>query len=439
MLGFKSRNAAEIDAAPDQPEEILDQLDFGGVAADHFYPRSPREAIQPEHVPQPPAERRAKRHPIVAFGNGLISLLIFLFIASGGVFFILKQQFEAPGPLKQTRAVIVPTGATVTQIANRLEREGVITDGTLFLAGVYVTQTATDLKAGEYLFPEQVSMRSVMEQLVEGRAILHKITVPEGLTSAQIFARLTQDEVLTGEAGEVPPEGTLLPETYKVTRGTERSALIRRMQRAHERAVARIWERRDKDLPLKSPEELVILASIVEKETGRVDERSRVASVFVNRLKRSMRLQSDPTIIYGITGGEGGLGRPIRQSEIDKTTPYNTYQIAGLPPTPIANPGIEALEATANPSHTQDLYFVADGSGGHVFAATLDAHNRNVARWRDARKKARQDAQREQAESDQPVAEAEAVKPLPTMPLNLDLSPLPGTSDNSGQGSYSMQ
>ena len=435
MFGLKSRNAAEVDAAPDQPEEILGHLEFGNAGADHYYPRSPREAIQPEHVPQPPDDGRGKRHPVMMLGNGLISLLIFLFIASGGIFFILKQQFEAPGPLRQTRAVVVPEGATVTQIASRLEREGVIADSTLFLAGVYVAKAASNLKAGEYLFPEQVSMRDVMDRLIEGRAILHKITIPEGLTSAQIIARLMQDEVLTGGAGEVPPEGTLLPETYKVTRGTERSALIRRMRRAHERAIARIWERRDKDLPLKSPEELVILASIVEKETGRVDERPRVASVFINRLKRSMRLQSDPTIIYGIAGGNGSLGRPIRQSEIDKVTPYNTYQVGGLPPTPIANPGVEALEAAANPSRTQDLYFVADGTGGHVFAATLEEHNRNVARWRDAQKQ----AQREEVESEQPVAEAESPDPLPPMPLNLNLSPLPGSAGEASPGAYSLQ
>lgn len=427
LFGVKSRKVVKAGAARNQPEEILEHLELGDATAGNRYPRSPREAIQPENVPQPPEEWRARRNPILTLGNGLISLLIFLFIVSGGIFFILKQQFEAPGPLKQTRAVIVPTGATVSQIATRLEQEGVIADSTLFLAGVYAAKASGRLKAGEYLFSEQASMRDVMDQLIEGRAILHKITIPEGLTSAQILARLMQDEVLTGEVGEVPPEGSLLPETYKVTRGTERKALIERMRKAHDRAVARIWQRRDRDLPLKSPEELVTLASIVEKETSRVDERPRVAAVFVNRLKRSMRLQSDPTIIYGITGGEGSLGRPIRRSEIDTPTPYNTYQIDGLPPTPIANPGIEALEATANPSRTQDLYFVADGSGGHVFAATLEEHNRNVARWRKAQSEA--ETHLERGEPERPVAEAGPPEALPAMPLNFNLGRLPGTPD----------
>jgi len=314
--------------------------------------------------------------------NGLISLVIFLFVVSGAIFFIAKQQFEAPGPLVQTRSVIVPRGEALSEISRRLEREGIINDATLFLAGVFLSKSGDKLKAGEYLFPEHASMRDVMDLLVEGKAILHKFTVPEGLTSEQIVERLKEDEILVGEVGEIPPEGALLPDTYKFTRGTERMAMIERMRSARDRALARIWERRDKNLPLKSPEELVTLASIVEKETGKADERPRVAAVFVNRLRKSMRLQSDPTIIYGLVGGKGTLGRPILQSELDKKTEYNTYQIDGLPPTPIANPGLAALEATASPSRTNDLYFVASGDGGHVFAATLAEHNENVARWR---------------------------------------------------------
>ncbi|MCB1437184.1 MAG: endolytic transglycosylase MltG [Rhodobiaceae bacterium] len=324
----------------------------------------------------------AHRHPLTMLLNGLISLVIFLFVVSGAIFFIAKQQFEAPGPLVQTRSVIVPRGEALSEISRRLEREGIINDATLFLAGVFLSKSGDKLKAGEYLFPEHASMRDVMDLLVEGKAILHKFTVPEGLTSEQIVERLKEDEILVGEVGEIPPEGALLPDTYKFTRGTERMAMIERMRSARDRALARIWERRDKNLPLKSPEELVTLASIVEKETGKADERPRVAAVFVNRLRKSMRLQSDPTIIYGLVGGKGTLGRPILQSELDKKTEYNTYQIDGLPPTPIANPGLAALEATASPSRTNDLYFVASGDGGHVFAATLAEHNENVARWR---------------------------------------------------------
>ncbi|HSM19860.1 MAG TPA: endolytic transglycosylase MltG, partial [Hyphomicrobiales bacterium] len=400
LFGRKSSKPGKPEVEPDSPQETapadsFETLEFDEAPAADYYPRSPSEAIQPESVPGPPDDVPVRRHPLVRFANAMLSLVIFLLIIAGGTFFILKQQFEGAGPLRQTRAVIVPAGATVSQIADRLEQEGVISDGTLFQAGVYLANVTSDLKAGEYLFQEQVSMREVMDQLTEGRSILHRITIPEGLTSQQIVARLNQEEVLTGEIEEVPAEGTLLPETYSVTRGTSRQAVIDRMLRAHDRTLARIWERRDKDLPLETPEELVTLASIVEKETGKVDERPRVASVFVNRLKRGMRLQSDPTIIYGLVGGEGSLGRPIRRSEIDKPTPYNTYQIRGLPPTPIANPGAEALEATANPSRTNDLYFVADGTGGHVFAPTLAEHNRNVRRWRQAQNEA--EARREQA------------------------------------------
>ena len=424
MFGLRASKKTRTNPATDASGEILEHLGSDGGHSARHHPRSPREAIQPESVPQPPGELYGKKSPVLLLLNGLMSLIIFAFVLTGGAYVIFKQQFDAPGPLRQTRAVIVPAGANVTQIARRLEQEGVISDATLFLAGVHVAKVSNDLKAGEYLFQEQVNMREVMDLLVDGRSILHKITIPEGLTSAQIVARLMEAEILTGEIDAIPGEGTLLPETYKFTRGTDRNALVERMRKAHERAVARIWNRRDKDLPLESPEELVILASIVEKETGRADERPRVAAVFVNRLKRKMRLQSDPTIIYGVAGGEGALGRPILRSEIDKATPYNTYKIDGLPPTPIANPGIEALEATANPSHTQDIYFVADGNGGHVFAASLDEHNRNVARWRKIQSEPNRNA-RPAGEATENTVSATPVPP-PTPTINLNLAPLSG-------------
>jgi UPF0755 protein len=195
-------------------------------------------------------------------------------------------------------------------------------------------------------------------------------------------AKLLETDALAGQIKEIPREGTLLPETYKFTRGMTRDQIIQRMQQAHKRVLQEVWDHRMTDLPVKTPEQLVTLASIVEKETGRPDERSRVASVFINRLKTKMRLQSDPTIIYGLTGGKGSLGRPIMKSEIDQPTPYNTYVIDGLPPGPIANPGRASLEAAANPARTKDLYFVADGNGGHVFAENYEQHQKNVARLR---------------------------------------------------------
>jgi UPF0755 protein len=238
------------------------------------------------------------------------------------------------------------------------------------------------LKAGEFLFKARASLDEAVDTLIQGKAILHTLSIPEGLTSEQIMARLNENEILTGEVSEVPREGSLMPDTYKFERGMTRQQLVNLMQAKQREATTQIWSRRSPDLPIKTPQELVILASVIEKETGRGDERARVASVFVNRLSKRMKLQSDPTIVYGIVGGKGTLGRGILRSEIEKPTPYNTYAIEGLPPGPIANPGRAALEAAANPLKTKDLYFVADGTGGHAFAETYEQHQRNVTRWR---------------------------------------------------------
>jgi UPF0755 protein len=222
----------------------------------------------------------------------------------------------------------------------------------------------------------------VVETMVEGKVVQHALTCPEGLTSEQIVRRMLDSEILIGNIKDVPHEGTLLPESYRFPRGTPRDQVIARMQAAHRRVVTETWERRVPDLPLRTPEQLVILASIIEKETSKPDERTRVAAVFVNRLKQRKRLESDPTIIYGLIGGKGALGHPITKSEKDTPTPYNTYMIDGLPPGPIANPGRASIEAAANPARTKEMFFVADGTGGHVFAETYDQHLRNVARLR---------------------------------------------------------
>ena len=222
-----------------------------------------------------------------------------------------------------------------------------------------------------------------MDRLVEGRSIQHSITIPEGLTSAQIVARINEHPILVGDIDYIPAEGSLLPETYKFTRGASRQEVLERMQRAHQKVVDEAWEHRIEDLPIQTKEDLITLASIVEKETGRADERNRVAAVFLNRLKRGMKLQSDPTILYGLYGGEAWeKSRTIYRSDMQRPNAYNTYQIEGLPPGPIANPGRASIEAVANPSRTDDLYFVADGSGGHAFSETLAEHNRNVEKWR---------------------------------------------------------
>jgi UPF0755 protein len=249
--------------------------------------------------------------------------------------------------------------------------------------GVWLNREQNSLKAGEYLIPAHASMRDIMESMVEGRGILYSISIPEGLTSEQVVQRLRENDVLVGEVTSVPPEGTLLPETYKFTRGDSRDNLIARMQRDRDRVVTDIWNRRASDLPLNNVDEMIVLASIVEKETSLADERSRVAAVFINRLRLKMRLQSDPTVIYGKFGGSRPADYKLTRADLEADTPYNTYTIPALPPGPIANPGRASLEAVVNPSRTRDVYFVADGTGGHAFAETYEDHLRNVARWRE--------------------------------------------------------
>lgn len=354
----------------------------GSSAAKPSLPRSPRAALEPERIPAPKRHSRRVRHPIVVIGNAIFTALIVVSIAVGAALFIGRQRFEAPGPLPEDKLVNIPRGLGIRDIADLLQREGVIDQPYVFMGGVIVLKARGELKYGEYQFSRQASVAEVVDTITEGKVIQHGLTVPEGLTSEQIVARLLENDVLTGQIREIPREGTLLPETYKFTRGMTREQIVQRMQQAHRRVLQEVWERRMPDLPIKAPEQLVTLASIVEKETGRPEERTRVAAVFVNRLKGRMRLQSDPTIIYGLTGGKGSLGRPILRSEIDQPTPYNTYVVDGLPPGPIANPGRASLEAAANPARTKELYFVADGTGGHVFSDNYAEHQKNVARLR---------------------------------------------------------
>ncbi|MGJ4947042.1 endolytic transglycosylase MltG [Bradyrhizobium sp. HKCCYLS20291] len=346
-------------------------------------PRSPRAALEPERVPPPPRRSDRARNPFVVVGNAIITLLLLAMIGAGAAYYYGRQILEAAGPLQEDKIVNIPQRAGKRDIADVLAREGVIdVNPWIFIGGVYALKASSDLKPGEYAFQKNASLRDVIGVIVEGKVVQHGVTIPEGLTSEQIVARLSDNEIFTGSVREIPREGTLLPETYKFPRGTSRDQVIQRMQQAQKRVLAEIWERRSPDLPVKSPEQLVTLASIVEKETGKPDERSRVAAVFVNRLKQRIKLQSDPTIIYGLVGGKGTLGRPIKRSEITQPSPYNTYVIEGLPPGPISNPGRASLEATANPARTRDLYFVADGSGGHAFTETYDLHQKNVAKLR---------------------------------------------------------
>jgi UPF0755 protein len=355
-------------------------------------PRSPRAALEPEQLPPPPKRSASARNPFVIAGNAIITIFLILMIGSGLTYYYGKQRLEAPGPLAQEKIVNIPTRAGTGDIADILTREGVIENNRLlFFGAVIALKARSDLKSGEYVFPKQASLRDVIDTMVDNKVVQHSLTIPEGLTSEQIVARLLDNDILSGQVKELPREGTLLPETYKFVRGTTRDQVIQRMQQAQKRALAEIWERRIPDLPLKTPDQLVTLASIVEKETGKPDERSRVAAVFVNRMRQKIKLQSDPTIIYGLVGGKGTLGRPIKRSEIQQPTPYNTYVIEGLPPGPIANPGRASLEATANPARTRDLFFVADGTGGHSFSDNYAAHQQNVAKLRTIEKQAPND------------------------------------------------
>jgi UPF0755 protein len=345
-------------------------------------PRSPRAALEPERVPMPTKWSKSARHPLVIAGNAVFTILILLAIIVGVGFAVGKHRFDAPGPLAEDKVVNIPPRSGIRDIADLLTKEGVIEHPLTFIAGSLLAKTHEELRFGEYQFTKQASLQDVLNTLVSNKVVQHQVTIAEGLTSEQIVQRLLDADMLAGNIREIPREGSLLPESYRFTRSTPRDQVIQRMQAAQKRVVQEVWDHRAPDLPLRSPEQLVTLASIVEKETGRADERTRVAAVFVNRLKQRMRLQSDPTIIYGLVGGKGTLGRPIMRSEIEQPTPYNTYVIEGLPPGPIANPGRAALEAVANPARTKELYFVADGTGGHTFSETLDQHQKGVARLR---------------------------------------------------------
>jgi UPF0755 protein len=383
-------------------------------------PRSPRAALEPAHVPMPTRRSKRVRNPVVVIGNAIFTLLILLVIAGGVAFVVGKQRFEAPGPLNEEKVVNIPAGLGLRQIVDVLRREGVLDEHELvFLGGVVFLKARSELKSGEYVFPKHASVRDVIETMVEGKVVQHLVTIPEGLTSEQIVARLLDNEILTGNIREIPREGTLLPESYRVARGTPREQVIQRMQQAHRRIVQEAWERRLPDIPVRTPEQLIILASIIEKETSKPEERTRVAAVFVNRLKQRRRLESDPTIIYGLVGGKGSLGHPITKSEKERPTPYNTYIIDGLPPGPIANPGRASLEAAANPARTRELFFVADGTGGHAFAETYDQHLKNVAKLRVIEREDRNaNTQAAEPQVQAPAFAPETPAPRPRRPAN---------------------
>jgi UPF0755 protein len=332
-----------------------------------------------------PKPRRA-RNGFVDVVNAMLTLTVIGMLAVGGLILYGAHSFYAEGPIKTDTNFVVERGSGVTQIAQGLESQGLITNRLIFQLGNWALKKKGVIKAGEYKIAAGSSMADVLNDITEGKPILYGVTIPEGFTSWQVVSRLNEDTRLTGGIAALPPEGSILPNTYNYDPGVSRQSVLEQMMAAQKKALAETWASRDPALPVKTPEELVTLASIVEKETGVTTERARVAAVFANRLRKNMRLQSDPTIIYGITKGQGALGRDLKRSEIEAATPFNTYQVDGLPPTPIANPGLEALKATANPEKTKDLYFVAAGakpSDGHLFAATYAEHRKNVAKYRE--------------------------------------------------------
>ena len=318
--------------------------------------------------------------------SGLLTFVLLGALATVGVLAWLLKESRSPGPLAADKVVMIVREDDAGSIADQLERAGVIDSATWFNILTLLDGNRGALKRGEYAFKAGMSMNEIENELLAHRVVRYKLTIPEGLTSEQVVDRLRDDTVLVGEVRETPREGSLMPDTYYFERGDTRLSILSRMAKIQTKAVEEIWKGRAPDLPIKSPWEMVTLASIVEKETGKTEERPHVASVFVNRLEKHMRLESDPTIVYGLALGKGTLGRSITRADLNQSTPYNTYIIEGLPPGPICNPGKAALEAVANPARSKDLYFVADGTGGHAFAETLDQHQRNVARWRQIEK-----------------------------------------------------
>ncbi len=321
-----------------------------------------------------------------AFLKSKLAIALFAVIligaaATGGIVVWAYNAVHAPGPLSEPQVYVVPRGAALVTIASDLELAGAIDDGELFMGYARYRRAHRSLRAGEYELPAGASMADILDLLVSGKTVLHRVTIPEGLTSYQAAALINEAAPMTGTA-EIPPEGSILPETYTFTRDEDRAALVGRMREAMARTLAELWEQRAPDLPIKTPEEAVILASIVERETGIPEERPRVAAVFVNRLRKGMRLQSDPTIIYALSEGRGRLDRQLLFKDLELEDPYNTYRVRGLPPGPICNPGRASMAAVLNPPDTRELYFVADGTGGHVFAETLAEHERNVRNWR---------------------------------------------------------
>ena len=350
-----------------------------------LFGRAAKPALS-DPAPPPSKPPRKPRRIGLSSLSGLLSFVLLGALATVGAMAWLMKEARNPGPLAEDKVVMIAREDDGGSIADQLERAGAIDSAFWFNILTVLDGNRGALKRGEYALKAGMSMNDIENELIAHRVVRYKITIPEGLTSQQIVDRLHEDTVLTGEVTEQPREGSLMPDTYYFERGDTRQSILSRMAKIQTKTIDEIWKTRSPDLPIKSPWEMLTLASIVEKETGKTEERPRVAGVFINRLEKHMRLGSDPTIVYGLVLGKGTLGRSITRADLNQPTPYNTYIIDGLPPGPICNPGKAALEAVAKPARSKDLYFVADGTGGHAFAETLDQHNKNVAHWRQIEK-----------------------------------------------------
>lgn len=375
--------------------------------------------------------RRRKRSGLIEVTNGLLTLVVLGLLVLGGSVLFMAQQFYTPGPAAQETTFVVEKGSSLSTVAERLENQGLIGNRWIFQMGGWAMRKQRDIKAGEFILPAKASMSAVLKELTEGTPIARRVTIPEGWTSWQVAQEIGKDaHILTGELTSPPAEGSVLPGSYDYAREDTRQSVLDRMQAKMKAELAEAWASCDPqvcgaDAPIKTPQELVTLASIIERETGVPTERGQVAAVFINRLKKGMRLQSDPTIIYGITRGEAPLGRGLKRSEIEAQTPYNTYQVDGLPAGPIANPGIESLKAAANPDDVDYLYFVAAGavpSDGHLFATNYAEHRRNVAKFREVERQqaieaeAEAEAAKDAIEAEQATAAGETVTQAPATP-----------------------